>query len=297
VLHHPDHNRKIHPGPIPRIGGVPIVVAYLASFALLLLFSIQGGDIVRGLLGQVAAAVAAFAAGVGFFATRSYSHTTNGHHIANCWPIRIALSKTDLVELSREFDTQPPAIAAPFADTIGKALRAKSFEQREVAWPPARAVNNRCAIRIHQGTIREVFQIMRTLSVLLLAISTSAFAASVSDIHGLSQTDTLPQPAALTLLDLPPSAAIPSDFADLAPPLDLDTLPGFVGPVLFKPPLSQETDPLSGGTPEPEQEHSLTAFIAVVLLTGGLILYLESETFRHWLNQFLYDAFSPLKFD
>jgi len=108
------------------------------NLAILLLFSLQGGDIVRGHLGQVVAAVAAFAAGVGFFATRPYSHTTNGHHVANIWSIRIALSETDFVELSREFDTQPPAIVAPFADTIGKALRAKSFEQREVAWPPAR---------------------------------------------------------------------------------------------------------------------------------------------------------------
>ena len=98
VLDHPDHNRKTHARPIPRIGGVPIVVAYLGSFALLLLFSLQGGDILRGhlgliwrlfpaaalvfatgllddliglkpwqkLLGQLAAAVLVFAAGVHF---------------------------------------------------------------------------------------------------------------------------------------------------------------------------------------------------------------------------------------
>src|ERR1039458_335521 len=43
MLDRPDHDRKIHPGPIPRIGGVPIAIAYLASFAILLLLSLQGG--------------------------------------------------------------------------------------------------------------------------------------------------------------------------------------------------------------------------------------------------------------
>src|ERR1035437_4995920 len=104
MLDRPDHDRKIHPGPIPRIGGVPIAIAYLASFAILLLFSLKGGDIVRGhlalvwrllpaaalvfatgllddifglkpwqkLLGQVAAAVLAFAAGVDFSGIGGY---------------------------------------------------------------------------------------------------------------------------------------------------------------------------------------------------------------------------------
>src|ERR1017187_6244485 len=104
MLDRPDHDRKIHPGPIPRIGGVPIAIAYLASFAILLLFSLKGGDIVRGhlglvwrllpaaalvfatgliddilglkpwqkLLGQVAAAVLVFAAGVHFSGVGGY---------------------------------------------------------------------------------------------------------------------------------------------------------------------------------------------------------------------------------
>ncbi len=48
LLDQPDHNRKIHANPIPRIGGVPLVIAYLGSFVILLLFSFEGGDLVRG---------------------------------------------------------------------------------------------------------------------------------------------------------------------------------------------------------------------------------------------------------
>jgi UDP-GlcNAc:undecaprenyl-phosphate GlcNAc-1-phosphate transferase len=56
---------------------------------------------------------------------RFYTHTTNGHHIANCWTINIALSETDYLNLSREFDTEAPPVIAPFADMIGKILQAK----------------------------------------------------------------------------------------------------------------------------------------------------------------------------
>ena len=56
---------------------------------------------------------------------RSYAHTTNGHHIANSWTIRIALSETEYLNLSRDFDTEAPPIIAPFADMIGKILQTK----------------------------------------------------------------------------------------------------------------------------------------------------------------------------
>ena len=56
---------------------------------------------------------------------RSYTHTTNGHHIANSWTIRIALSETDYLNLSREFDTEAPPVIAPFADMTAKVLQAK----------------------------------------------------------------------------------------------------------------------------------------------------------------------------
>ena len=47
------------------------------------------------------------------------------HHVANSWTIRMALSETDYLNLSREFDTEAPPVIAPFADMIGKVLQAK----------------------------------------------------------------------------------------------------------------------------------------------------------------------------
>jgi UDP-GlcNAc:undecaprenyl-phosphate GlcNAc-1-phosphate transferase len=38
----PDQTRKLHSAPVPRIGGVPIVLAYAGSFAVLLLFGLHG---------------------------------------------------------------------------------------------------------------------------------------------------------------------------------------------------------------------------------------------------------------
>jgi UDP-GlcNAc:undecaprenyl-phosphate GlcNAc-1-phosphate transferase len=43
----PDNNRKLHRRPIPRIGGVPIVLAYTASLSALLLIGAQRGVPVR----------------------------------------------------------------------------------------------------------------------------------------------------------------------------------------------------------------------------------------------------------
>jgi UDP-GlcNAc:undecaprenyl-phosphate GlcNAc-1-phosphate transferase len=56
---------------------------------------------------------------------QAYRHTTNGHHIANIWTIRIPLSGDNSVTLSREFDTQAPPVIAPFVDTIGKVMLPK----------------------------------------------------------------------------------------------------------------------------------------------------------------------------
>jgi hypothetical protein len=132
---------------------------------------------------------------------------------------------------------------------------------------------------------------------LLLVVSTLAFAASVSDITGTGQTGVFSQPMVPTSFELPYSIALLSEFNELAPPPDLAMLPGSAGPSLSTPLLNPESAPLSDDTPGPEQAHRLTAFIGVVLLTGGLILYLRSETFLDWLHQFLFDAFSPLKYD
>jgi len=41
---HPDHSRKLHRLPVPRAGGAPIVIAYIAAFALLVVSPLAGGD-------------------------------------------------------------------------------------------------------------------------------------------------------------------------------------------------------------------------------------------------------------
>ena len=47
LVDRPDANRKIHVVPIPRLGGVAIMAATLCSYALLLLFGLNGQEIVR----------------------------------------------------------------------------------------------------------------------------------------------------------------------------------------------------------------------------------------------------------
>src|SRR5579864_7991899 len=45
LLDHPDQSRKLHARPIPRVGGIPIAIAYVASFVLLLLSPFHAGSI------------------------------------------------------------------------------------------------------------------------------------------------------------------------------------------------------------------------------------------------------------
>src|SRR4029077_20874916 len=59
---------------------------------------------------------------------RLYTHTTNGHHIANTWTVRFQLSENDYLNLSREFDTEAPPIVARFTDAIGKVLSPRTSE-------------------------------------------------------------------------------------------------------------------------------------------------------------------------
>jgi len=59
---------------------------------------------------------------------RLYTHTTNGHHTANTWTVRIQLSENDYLNLSREFNTKAPPIVARFSDAIGKILCKKTSE-------------------------------------------------------------------------------------------------------------------------------------------------------------------------
>jgi UDP-GlcNAc:undecaprenyl-phosphate GlcNAc-1-phosphate transferase len=58
---------------------------------------------------------------------RLYTDTTNGHHHAETWTVRIQLSNNSYVNLSREFATDSPPIVARYTDAIGKTLR-KSLE-------------------------------------------------------------------------------------------------------------------------------------------------------------------------
>jgi UDP-GlcNAc:undecaprenyl-phosphate GlcNAc-1-phosphate transferase len=46
VMDHPDNGRKAHPVPIPRAGGVVIVICYLAAFGVLLLTTMGTGKLV-----------------------------------------------------------------------------------------------------------------------------------------------------------------------------------------------------------------------------------------------------------
>jgi len=47
LLDHPDQVRKTHARPIPRIGGIPIAIAYLGSFVFLLLSPFHSGSILE----------------------------------------------------------------------------------------------------------------------------------------------------------------------------------------------------------------------------------------------------------
>lgn len=60
-----------------------------------------------------------------------FTHTTNGHHNANTWTVRMNLSENNYLNLSREYDTQPPPIVARFTDAIGEILRPKSAVMSE----------------------------------------------------------------------------------------------------------------------------------------------------------------------
>jgi len=59
---------------------------------------------------------------------RFYTHTTNGHHVADTWTVRIRLSENDYLKLSREFDTEAPPIVTRFTEAISKNLRTKNSE-------------------------------------------------------------------------------------------------------------------------------------------------------------------------
>jgi UDP-GlcNAc:undecaprenyl-phosphate GlcNAc-1-phosphate transferase len=53
VLDHPDDKRKVHPRPIPRLGGVPIALAMAASLAIFSIAPLPGSDIFPEVLRQI----------------------------------------------------------------------------------------------------------------------------------------------------------------------------------------------------------------------------------------------------
>jgi UDP-GlcNAc:undecaprenyl-phosphate/decaprenyl-phosphate GlcNAc-1-phosphate transferase len=55
-----------------------------------------------------------------------YTHTINGHRLANTWAVRIQLSENAYLNLRRQFDRESPPIVARFTDAIGKILRSKT---------------------------------------------------------------------------------------------------------------------------------------------------------------------------
>jgi hypothetical protein len=59
---------------------------------------------------------------------RLYTHTTNSHHVANVWTVRIRVSEKDYINLSREFDTEASPIVGRYTDAIGHMLRTKASE-------------------------------------------------------------------------------------------------------------------------------------------------------------------------
>jgi UDP-GlcNAc:undecaprenyl-phosphate GlcNAc-1-phosphate transferase len=93
---------------------------------------------------------------------RLYTHTTNGHHVANTWTVRIQLSENDYLNLSREFDTEAPPIVAGFTDAIGKILCKKTSEMLRTE-----PINMDIAIAVGQvrpaNAIKKPFQPITTM--------------------------------------------------------------------------------------------------------------------------------------
>src|SRR5437773_252249 len=53
LVDRPDGARKLHRDPIPRGGGVPIAMSYLASFGVLLLMPLNAGDLIERYFPQI----------------------------------------------------------------------------------------------------------------------------------------------------------------------------------------------------------------------------------------------------
>jgi UDP-GlcNAc:undecaprenyl-phosphate GlcNAc-1-phosphate transferase len=73
------------------------------------------------------------------FQGRTYSDSASGNVLQPSWSIRIALSETDYMNLSREFGAEVPAVITAFADTIGGILRSRTGVLADPVHAPAPA--------------------------------------------------------------------------------------------------------------------------------------------------------------
>lgn len=62
IVDRPDGIRKLHARPVPRVGGVPIAIAYLSAYGVLILSPLRGGEWLEGELPLVRALMPAAAA-------------------------------------------------------------------------------------------------------------------------------------------------------------------------------------------------------------------------------------------
>jgi hypothetical protein len=129
----------------------------------------------------------------------------------------------------------------------------------------------------------------------VLVVSTAMLGASVSETAARGPSMTLPELMATAPLDPAYGRAPMSEFKEPAIPGGA-MFPDASSPSLFTPLLMQERDGADDSA-ETDQPQRLTTCIGVVLLAGGLLLYVKSPTFRNWLNQLIFDAFSPLKYE
>ena len=133
--------------------------------------------------------------------------------------------------------------------------------------------------------------------VALLLASAPVFASVAPGAMGPGRSETL-STAILTPSAPPQGSALPSGFNWAGPQPDSDMVLYAGGrPLTLETFLDEERSRAPVDTSEPEQAQRLSTLIGIVLLAGGLVLYLKSPAFRNWLNQLLFDAFSPLKYE
>lgn len=73
-------------------------------------------------------------------AGRTYLHCTSQPHVPNAWALRIELSDSEYLNLYCKAGSPVLPVSAMFADTVGRALRAKVVQLRRLIPTPAREV-------------------------------------------------------------------------------------------------------------------------------------------------------------